>query len=123
VIRYIKIHDPDEQPDNDVLFEQIREMDPEAVKESKTSTDEVELPHGGVVMYCSKWCADCRKARDWLNEHNIAFKDVDVYETPGALKQVREWGDGYLVTPTFDIDGTIVLDFDKNRLSEVLGLK
>jgi mycoredoxin len=73
-------------------------------------------------MYCSKWCSDCRKAREWFNEHSIEFRDVDVYETPGALKQVREWGDGYLITPTFDIDGTIVTDFDKQRLKELLGI-
>lgn len=121
-IRYIDIHDPDDQPDNEVLFEQIRKIEPEARPEDKPSEDQVDLPHGGVVMYCSKWCADCRKARDWFDEQGIEFREVDVYENPGALKQVREWGDGYLITPTFDIDGTIVLDFDKKRLKDVLGL-
>jgi hypothetical protein len=33
---------------------------------------------------------------------------------------VREWANGNLVTPTFDIDGTIVVDFDQKRLAEVL---
>jgi hypothetical protein len=28
---------------------------------------------------------------------------------------------GPLITPTFDIDGTIVKDFDEKRLAEVLG--
>lgn len=122
VIRFIKIYEPGIQPENELLFEQIRKIDPGAELEGKPESDQVELPHGGVVMYCSKWCADCRKARDWLDEHQIDFREVDVYETEGALKQAREWGDGYLITPTFDIDGTIVLDFDEERLAEVLEL-
>lgn len=122
LIRYIDIHDSDDQPDNEVLFEQIREIEPDARPEDKPSTDQVDLPRGGVVMYCSKWCADCRKARDWFDEQGVEFREVDVYDAPGALQQVRDWGDGYMITPTFDIDGTIVLDFDKERLRDVLGL-
>ncbi len=120
VIRFMKKYEEGDQPANEDLFEQILKIDPEAELEAEVTADEVALPHGGVVMYCSKWCADCRKARDWMDEHHVDFKEVDVYETPGALEQAREWGDGYLITPTFDIDGTIVLDFDKDRLKEVL---
>jgi glutaredoxin len=122
VIRYIDIHDTDDQPDNDVLFDQIRIIDPDAKPKEELSVDDVKLPRGGIVMYCSKWCVDCRKARAWFDEHDIEFTEVDVYETPGALEQVREWGDGYLITPTFDINGKIMLDFDEDRMKEVLDL-
>ena len=71
-------------------------------------------------MYCSKWCADCRKARQWFDERGIELTEVDVYETPGAVERVREWGGGYLITPTFDIAGTIILDFDKERLADLI---
>lgn len=121
-IQYIDIHDTDDQPDNEVLFEQIQRIDPDAKREQKPPADQIALPHGGIVMYCSKWCADCRKARTWLGEKGLEITEVDIYETPGALEQVRQWGDGYIITPTFDIDGTIVLDFDQERLSEVLDL-
>ena len=40
---------------------------------------------------------------------------------PGAAAQVRQWAEGKLITPTFDIDGTIVLDLDKDELKKVLG--
>jgi hypothetical protein len=36
---------------------------------------------------------------------------------------VREWADGHLVTPTFDIDGTIVVDFKTDELAKVLGVE
>ena len=80
----------------------------------------VPLPKGGIVMYCSRWCHDCRFAREWLQARGVDFVEVDVYGVPGAGKQVREWCEGRLVTPTFDINGTIVMDFDEKRLAEVL---
>ena len=83
----------------------------------------VELPTGGIVMYCTRWCKDCRKAREWLQEKKLEYTEVDIYKVPGASDQVRSWADGHLVSPTFDIDGTIILDFDEERLREVLKIE
>lgn len=122
VIQYIDIHDFDEQPDNQILFEELRKIDKTTKhKESSMEKQDVNsLPHGGVVMYCNSWCPDCFKARQWLKNHHIAFTEVDIPSTPGAEDQVREWGGGNVVTPTFEIDGEIVIDFDKERLAHVL---
>lgn len=122
IIRYIDIHDISQQPSNEVLLDELRRIDPEAASTAATTppSQAVELPKGGVVMYCSSWCPDCRRARAWLNEHGIAYTEVDVNAVPGAAKQVRAWANGNLVTPTFDINGTIVVDFDKEKLAELL---
>jgi peroxiredoxin/glutaredoxin len=120
IIRYIDIHEIGKQPLNTVLFNEIKKLRPnyvEPVMEEKTQ----KLPHGGIVMYCTRWCPDCRKARTWLMENHLEYTEVDVMSTPGASEQVRKWTGGNLVTPTFDIDGTIVVDFDEARLKEVLG--
>jgi hypothetical protein len=45
---------------------------------------------------------------------------VDITTTPGAAQQVQRWAGGNRTTPTFDIDGTIVVDFDLPRLRQVL---
>ncbi|MCE1252521.1 MAG: glutaredoxin family protein [Anaerolineae bacterium] len=74
-------------------------------------------------MYCSSWCSDCKQARLWLKEHNLPYTEVDIYANPAAKEQVREWAKGSLTTPTFDIDGTILVDFDQARLAEILKLK
>jgi glutaredoxin len=73
-------------------------------------------------MYCTAWCPHCRKAREWLEERGLEYIEVDVYRVAGAEAQVRAWADGYIVSPTFDIDGEIVVDFDKERLTEILGM-
>ena len=121
IIQYIDIHDIDEQPDNEVLFEELRKIDPEAASHEPSTPDPEQLPRGGIVMYCTKWCKDCRKARAWLNERKLEYVEVDIYDVPGAIDQARKWGGGKLVTPTFDIDGTIILDFDEAKLKDVLG--
>jgi glutaredoxin len=122
VIRYIDIHDIDLQPSNDELRRVLREIDPAAAanEPAEYNTTPVPLPHGGIVMYCTRWCPDCRKARAWLKEHTLEYTEVDITTTPGAAAQVRQWANGNETTPTFDINGQIVVDFDETRLREIL---
>ena len=123
-MRYVDIHDIDDQPSNVVLREAIRQTDPlvrDRLEEPKPQP--VPLPHGGIIMYCTKWCPDCRRARAWLAEHKLSYTEVDITTTPGAAEQVEKWAKGNRTTPTFDIDGTIVVDFDEPKLREILGVK
>jgi peroxiredoxin len=122
IIRYIDIHDIDEQPGNQELLEQIRKIDPEAASKEPTFEDEKldSLPRGGIVMYCTRWCPGCRRARIWFEEKGLEFKEIDVFAVPEAAEQVKKWAGGNRVTPTFDIDGTIVINFDQKRLTELL---
>ena len=121
IIRYVDVHDIDLQPSNDELRRAIREVDPEVRDRPEPEEPEpVPLPHGGIVMYCTKWCPDCKEARHWLIQHQLHWTEVDIITTPGAVKQVEAWADGNRTTPCFDIDGTIVVDFDLPRLKELL---
>ncbi len=124
IIQYIDVHDIDEQPDNEVLFKELDRLEPEARQKIAETTAEPtdELPHGGIIIYCTPWCPDCRKARQWLKECGLAYTEVDVSRNQKAADQVRRWSGGTLVTPTFDIDGTIVIDYDQKVLAEVLHL-
>ncbi|NPV56550.1 MAG: glutaredoxin family protein [Anaerolineae bacterium] len=79
-----------------------------------------DLPHGGIVMYCTSWCPDCRRARAWLAEHALPYTEVDIHANQAAAAQVREWANGNETTPTFDIDGEIVVDFDEVKLRAIL---
>ena len=124
VLRWSKIYEQDEQPDNREVLAEIRKIDPEASAAfPEIEPEDVDLPRGGIVMYCTPYCLTCRKAATWLEERDLEYLRIDVYQMPGAIQQVREWADGHLVTPTFDIDGTIVVDFKEERLAEVLGVE
>jgi len=81
---------------------------------------EEDIPQSEIVMYCTPWCPDCRRARDWLRKHKISFSEVDISVNLAAARQVRTWGAGFQITPTFDINGEIILDFDEGKLKDLL---
>ncbi len=121
IIRYVDVHDIDDQPSNDELRRAIRAVDSAVHDRPELPEPEpVPLPRGGIVMYCTKWCPDCKDARAWLAANRLPYTEVDIITTPGAARQVERWANGNRTTPTFDIDGTIVVDFDLPRLQEVL---
>jgi glutaredoxin len=122
VVRYVDVHDIDHQPSNDVLFNELRKIDPTA-KNFIPAEEDAILPHGGIVMYCTPWCGDCKRARAWLNERGLAYTEVDISRSAKARLQVRTWANGNETTPTFDIDGQIVVDFKPERMAEILGIK
>lgn len=129
IIRYIDIHDIDQQPDNEELYRILREIDPEAARiEAKVNepAETTTMPKGGIILYCTSWCPDCRRARNWLKSNNLNYIDVDIDANPAASEQVKKWNDGKRITPTFDIAGTILSNFDEQKLTNVLidkGLK
>jgi glutaredoxin len=116
VVRYVDIHDIDLQPDNDVLLAELRRIDPAAAaRRAALAPQPTELPSGGVIMYCTSWCPACRRARRLFDEHGIDFVEIDINKMTG----------GTLTTPTFDINGQIIVDFkpeQRRRLEQVLGL-
>ena len=121
IIRYVDVHEIDQQPSNEVLRASLRAIDPEVRHRPEPQAPApVPLPHGGIVMYFTKWCSDCKDARAWLAKHKLPYTEVDITYTAGAAQQVERWANGNRTTPTFDIDGTIVVDFDLPRLREVL---
>lgn len=123
VIRYIDIHDIDHQPDNDVLLDVLRRVDPVAAARGPAVTPSPEgstLPSGGIVMYCTSWCPACRRARAWLKARNLEFKEIDIDDSPAASLQVKKWANGNRTTPVFDIDGAIIINFDEIKLIEAL---
>jgi glutaredoxin len=122
IIRYIDVHDIDNQPSNEVLRQELQRLSPQAASAPSPSQAPAEssLPQGGIVMYCTKWCPDCRRARVWFNARNLDFVEVDIDAVPGAAAQVKVWTGGKRITPTFDIDGKIIIDFDEKKLTEAL---
>jgi glutaredoxin len=123
IIRYIDIHDIDQQPDNEVVRDILRKIDPQAAARQPAPTpppEQIELPHGGIVMYCTSWCPACRRARAWFNARNLNYIEIDIDNNPAASAQVKKWNNGNRSTPTFDIDGTIFNDFDERKLTEAV---
>jgi len=120
IIRDIDIHSMDDQPDNGELFDILQQLNGKVVTYPQNTEKKTELPKAGVVMYCTRWCPDCRTARDWLAYHAIPYQEVDVNANPEAAAFVRKLTGGAIITPTFDINGKYIFDFDEEKLQELL---
>ncbi len=120
IIRYIDIHDIDDQPDNDVLMDELKRIIPDSAELIDKLYQPNQEPKEEVVIYCTPWCVDCPKARKWLKENDIPYTEIDISTDLAAARQVRAWGEGFQVTPTFDINGEIIVDFQEDRLKELL---
>lgn len=57
-----------------------------------------------IVMYSASWCTVCRKARQFLTENGLRFRDIDVDQTPGAWETVERQS-GQRAVPLIIVDG------------------
>jgi glutaredoxin len=76
-----------------------------------------------LTVYCRPWCGDCRRALAWLDQHGIAYVEVDVDGDERARERAAAHNDGSLHTPTFELGSDVCVDFRPERLKELLGLE
>ncbi len=130
VVRYVDVHDIGDQPDNEEIFKVLADLEPEAAERVAAEQKKLEKmaweqprPDVDLIIYCTPWCQDCKQARVWLKERGIPYKEIDISKDRVAAKRVQAWCDGHETTPTFDYKGTIIVDWDLERLQEVMGMK
>lgn len=72
-----------------------------------------------VIVYSTPTCPYCVMAKDYLTEKNIPFENVDVSADPARAKEMIQKS-GQRGVPVIDIDGTIIVGFDRNHLESLL---
>lgn len=72
------------------------------------------------IVYCRSWCGDCHRALRWLDDMGYRYDAVDIDEDAAARERCVELA-GKVVTPTFEIGDTCIVDFDPRALREALG--
>lgn len=74
-----------------------------------------------VIVYSTPTCHWCHKTKDYLKEKGIAFTDIDVFaDTVKAQEMVDK--SGQMGVPVLEINGEIVIGFDKAKIDQLLGL-
>ena len=58
-----------------------------------------------VRMYTTTWCPDCHRAKRFLNQHQIAFEEIDIEAVEDAAEVVIRANGGKRKVPTFEVDG------------------
>ena len=125
IVRYVDVHDIDQQPDNDELFRALAKVDPESVGAYEIAHPTLSSPEPNeeIVMYCTPWCPGCRRARVLFEQNNIPYVEIDINRDREAAARVRGWANGNETTPTFKIKGQIIVDYDQAKLEKILGIK
>jgi glutaredoxin len=75
-----------------------------------------------IKLYGADWCADCVRAKAFLNNNNVAFDFIDTDMNSDAAQIVEEINKGKRIIPTILIDGTAYTNPDNYELSAVLNL-
>lgn len=75
-----------------------------------------------VTIYTTPTCAYCKMTKVFFKEHDIAYEERDVASDHAAAKEALEKS-GQMAVPIVDVDGTIVVGFDKARLGQLLEIK
>jgi glutaredoxin len=75
-----------------------------------------------ITVYSTSWCCDCRRAKQFLRERGIAFKEVNIDDKPDAEELVIRANNGLRKVPTLSVDGRYFpcSPFDPYLLAEEL---
>ncbi|MCE5198986.1 MAG: glutaredoxin family protein [Armatimonadota bacterium] len=72
-----------------------------------------------ITVYSTPTCPYCRQAKEFLQERGVAFTDLNVatdLEARNAMVQKS----GQLGVPVIEVDGNIVIGFNKSKLEELI---
>ncbi len=62
----------------------------------------------------------CRRVKEFLHQHNVAFTDRDITKDEAALAELEKLG--VLTTPVTVVDGETIVGYDLPQLTAALGL-
>ncbi|MCX7927211.1 MAG: glutathione S-transferase N-terminal domain-containing protein [Candidatus Omnitrophica bacterium] len=74
-----------------------------------------------VIIYSTPTCPYCIRAKQFLKEHNISFVDYDVSSDQEKAEEMINKS-GQMGVPVLDIDGQIIVGFNKEAISRALGI-
>ncbi|MFN3197037.1 MAG: glutaredoxin family protein [Bradymonadia bacterium] len=73
-----------------------------------------------VIMYSTKWCGYCKKAKRFMERKKIPYIEKDIETDPQAMKElgtkIAASGKKIRGVPVFDLGGKLVPGFDKNKI-------
>ncbi len=74
-----------------------------------------------VKVYSTPTCPYCKMAKQFLSENNVQFEDIDVSANQVAAQEMVNKS-GQMGVPVLDIDGQIIVGFNKAKIKQLLGI-
>ncbi len=72
-----------------------------------------------ITVYSTPTCPFCIRLKDYLKQRSISFTSVDVSEDRQGLDKMIQLS-GQMGVPVADIDGQIVVGFDREKIDKLL---
>jgi len=73
-----------------------------------------------IKIYSTPTCIYCTKVKEYLNSKNVPFENYDVsQDREKAMEMIQK--SGQRGVPVIDIDGTIIVGFDKVKIDSMIG--
>jgi glutaredoxin-like YruB-family protein len=94
----------------------------EHISISKGSSPSNEKPQKRVTVYSTPTCHWCTTLKNYLKEHQIAYRDVDVSRDMEAAEDMVKRS-GQRGVPQTDINGRMIIGFDKATINQLLDIK
>ncbi|MBN2388723.1 MAG: glutathione S-transferase N-terminal domain-containing protein [Anaerolineales bacterium] len=74
-----------------------------------------------IILYATRWCSDCRRARAFLDRHQVPYRWIDIDRDQAAEKIVIEINRGMRSVPTLVWpDGSTMVEPSESELAEKL---
>ncbi|MEA3297577.1 MAG: glutaredoxin family protein [candidate division Zixibacteria bacterium] len=64
-----------------------------------------------VMIYTKVGCPYCAAARKHYSDEGIAFKEIDIHDTPGAKEKVLGMTSGQAIVPVIVDNGEVKIGF------------
>lgn len=75
-----------------------------------------------IKIYTTPYCHYCKMAKEYFKSKGIEFEEYDVMQDMSKRDEMIA-RTGQLGVPVIDIDGKIVIGFDKPKINEYLSLR
>jgi len=72
-----------------------------------------------VTVYSATWCAFCHAAKDYLDKKGVAYTDKDV-DSDRSIAEEAMRVSGQTGIPVLNINGQIIIGFDRPRIDAAL---
>lgn len=72
-----------------------------------------------VKVYSTPTCVYCKTLKAYLTKNNIGFEDIDVSKDEQQLQKMIK-DSGQMGVPVIDVDGEIIVGFDKEKVDKSL---
>jgi glutaredoxin-like YruB-family protein len=75
-----------------------------------------------VIVYSTPTCSWCTTLKSYFKQNNIRYTDIDISRNASAAKEMARKS-GQQGVPQTDIDGTMIVGFDKIKINQLLEIK